>query len=255
MTRGRSALLSSVAIVLALATWLAFTEGGFVDPKILVSPVGLVRQFFVLATDGYLGTPLYTHILASLLRTTVGFACGAALALPIGLAIGYSPILYALLSPFLAVLRPIPVIAYIPLAILWFGIGEFSKVLLIAVTSFLYMTVNTAAGVKAVPADIIRAALSLGASRLQLFLHVILPKSLPYIFAGIRVGAAVSWAVVVSAELIAAQQGLGYLIIDAATFFRIPAVYVGISLIGIIGFSIDRLISFAERRLVHWSAR
>jgi NitT/TauT family transport system permease protein len=92
-------------------------------------------------------------------------------------------------------------------------------------------------------------------SRIQLFLHVILPESLPYIFAGLRVGAAVSWAVVVSAELIAAQQGLGYLIMDAATFFRIPAVYVGIALIGAIGFAIDRAISFAERRLVHWSAR
>jgi NitT/TauT family transport system permease protein len=239
----------------ALAVWLAFTEGGFVSPKVLVSPLGLVRQFWTLAIDGYLGTPLYVHVLASLLRTTIGFACGAILALPVGLAIGYSPALYALLSPFLAVLRPIPVIAYIPLAILWFGIGEFSKILLIAITSFLYMTVNTAAGVKAVPEDVIRAALSLGASRLQLFVHVILPESLPYVFAGVRVGAAVSWAVVVSAELIAAQQGLGYMIMDAATFFRIPAVYVGIALIGMIGFAIDRLISFAERRLVHWSAR
>ena len=174
---------------------------------------------------------------------------------PRGLGDWIHPAVHAILSPFLAVLRPIPVIAYIPLAILWFGIGEFSKVLLISVTSFLYMTVNTAAGVKAVPEDVIRAALSLGASRLQLFAYVIFPESLPYIFAGIRVGAAVSWAVVVSAELIAAQQGLGYLIMDAATFFRIPAVYVGITLIGIIGFAIDRLISFAERRLVHWSAR
>src|SRR5205823_6342570 len=108
-----SALLSTAAIVLALAIWLAFTEGGFVSPKILVSPIGLVRQFFELATEGYLGTPLYVHLLASLLRTTVGFVCGAVLALPIGLGIGYSPTLYALLSPFLAVLRPIPVIAYI----------------------------------------------------------------------------------------------------------------------------------------------
>ena len=255
MTRARSGLLSTGAIVVALAVWLAFTEGGFVSPKVLVSPLGLVRQFWTLAIDGYLGTPLYVHVLASLLRTTIGFACGAILALPVGLAIGYSPALYALLSPFLAVLRPIPVIAYIPLAILWFGIGEFSKILLIAITSFLYMTVNTAAGVKAVPEDVIRAALSLGASRLQLFVHVILPESLPYVFAGVRVGAAVSWAVVVSAELIAAQQGLGYIIMDAATFFRIPAVYVGIALIGMIGFAIDRLISFAERRLVHWSAR
>ena len=197
MTRARSGLLSLAAIAAALGFWSAVTDGGLVSPKVLVSPIGLVRQFWTMAVDGYLGTPLYVHVLASLMRTTVGFVCGAALALPVGLAIGYSPTLYALLSPFLAVLRPIPVIAYIPLAILWFGIGEFSKVLLIAITSFLYMTVNTAAGVKAVPEDVIRAALSLGASRFQLFANVILPESLPYIFAGVRVGAAVSWAVVV----------------------------------------------------------
>src|SRR6185295_10853841 len=127
-----------------------------------------------------------------------GFACGAILALPVGLAIGYSPALYALLSPFLAVLRPIPVIAYIPLAILWFGIGEFSKILLIALTSFLYITVNAAAGVRSVAPDLIRAAQSLGVNERQLFVHVILPESLPYIFAGLRIGAAVSWAVVVA---------------------------------------------------------
>jgi NitT/TauT family transport system permease protein len=244
-----------VAVIVALAIWVAVTAGGLVDTKVLVSPGTLLRQFIAIAMNGYSGTPLYTHILASLLRTTTGFVLGAALAIPVGLAMGYSAILYALLSPFLAVLRPIPVIAFIPLAILWFGIGEFSKVLLISITSFLYMTVNTAAGVKAVPEDVIRAALSLGATRFQLFRHVILPESLPYIFVGVRVGAAVSWAVVVAAELIAAQEGLGYLIMDAATFFRIPAVYVGISLIGIIGFAIDRLISIAERRLVHWSPR
>jgi ABC-type nitrate/sulfonate/bicarbonate transport system permease component len=255
LTRTTSSLLGAAALVSAFALWTAITALGVVDPKILVSPLTFGSEFVSLMREGYIGTPLYEHIFASLLRTTLGFICGTALALPIGLAIGYSPALYALLSPFLALLRPIPVIAYIPLAILWFGIGEFSKILLISITSFLYMSVNTAAGVKAVPIDVIRAAESLGVTRFQLFLHVILPESLPYIFAGLRVGAAVSWAVVVSAELIAAQQGLGYLIMDAATFFRIPTVYVGIALIGAIGFAIDRAISFAEKRLVHWSAR
>jgi NitT/TauT family transport system permease protein len=255
MTRVTSTVLGAAALAVVGAIWFGVTEWGLVDPGIVVSPIRLAQEFVSLMRNGYVGTPLYQHILASLLRTTIGFACGTALALPVGLAMGYSPVVYALVSPFLALLRPIPVIAYIPLAILWFGIGEFSKILLIAITSFLYMTVNTAAGVKAVPTDVIRAAESLGVSRFQLFVHVIFPESLPYIFVGLRVGAAVSWAVVVSAELIAAQQGLGYLIMDAATFFRIPAVYVGIALIGAIGFTIDRLISFAERRLVHWSAR
>lgn len=255
MTRVRRAFVSTGSIFAVLAIWLIITSQTWVDQKILVSPFTLVKQFISLSINGYSGTPLYIHALASLLRTTIGFVCGATLAIPVGLAMGYSPVLYAVLSPFLAILRPIPVIAFIPLAILWFGIGEFSKILLIAVTSFLYMTVNTAAGVKAIPEDVLRAARSLGATPTQLFLYVILPESLPYIFVGIRVGAAVSWAVVVAAELIAAQQGLGYLIMDASTFFRIPVVYVGIALIGLIGFAIDRLISSAERRLVHWSAR
>ena len=255
MTPLRSALLSAAAILAALCIWFAVTSGGVVSSKILVSPMGLLQQFVTLARDGYDGTPLYTDILASLLRTTVGFAIGTAVAIPVGLATGYSPVISALITPFLAILRPIPVIAFIPLAILWFGIGEFSKILLIAMTSFLYMTVNTAAGVKAVPEDIIRAARSLGATRFQLFRSVILPESLPYIFVGFRVSAAVSWAVVVAAELIAAQAGLGYMIMDAATFFRIPVVYVGIALIGIIGFAIDWTISMAEKRLVHWTAR
>jgi ABC-type nitrate/sulfonate/bicarbonate transport system permease component len=255
VSRVSRAFLSTASIFVVLAIWLFITSQAWVDQKILVSPLTLLKQFISLSIDGYSGTPLYVHALASLLRTTIGFVCGATFAIPVGLAMGYSPALYAVLSPFLAILRPIPVIAFIPLAILWFGIGEFSKILLISVTSFLYMTVNTAAGVKAIPEDVLRAARSLGATPTQLFLHVILPESLPYIFVGIRVGAAVSWAVVVAAELIAAQQGLGYLIMDASTFFRIPVVYVGIALIGVIGFAIDRLISSAEKRLVHWSAR
>lgn len=255
MKPGQSLRISVLAVALALVAWLTATEGGFVGVKVLPSPIVIAHELWTLLVEGYAGTPLYQHLYASLLRTFVGFGCGAALAIPVGLAIGYNPFLYAVLSPFLAMLRPIPVIAYIPLVILWFGIGEFSKILLIALTSFLYISVNAAAGVKSVSIDLIRAAQSLGVTRRQLFLHVVLPESLPYIFAGLRIGAAVSWAVVVAAELVAAQRGLGYLIMDAATFFRIPSVYVGIVLIGAIGFMIDRGIGLAERKLVHWHGR
>jgi NitT/TauT family transport system permease protein len=151
------------------------------------------------------------------------------------------------------VLRPMPAIAFIPLVILWFGIGEFSKVLLIFFTSFLYITLNAAAGVKGVGVDLIRAARSLGVGERQLFFYVILPGAMPHIFTGLKVGAAVSWAVVVAAELVAAQRGLGYMIMDGATFFRIPEVYVGILLIGAIGFGIERALAAVERRLLHWA--
>jgi NitT/TauT family transport system permease protein len=247
--------LSLLAVLCALALWTIATEGGFVEKKILPSPSDIAQQAVILVSQGYIGTPLHKHVLASLGRTFVGFVVGALLAVPLGLALGYSERLNALVTPFLSALRPIPVIAYIPLVILWFGIGEFSKILLITLTSFLYITVNAAAGVRSVAPDLIRAAQSLGVNERQLFVHVILPESLPYIFAGLRIGAAVSWAVVVAAELVAAQSGVGYMIMDAATFFRIPVVYVGIILIGLIGFAIERVIATLEHRFVHWSNR
>jgi NitT/TauT family transport system permease protein len=255
MSGWKSLRLSLLSIGAALLVWVAVTEGGLVDRKFLPSPADIAQQGVLLAKEGYIGTPLYEHVLASLLRTFVGFICGAVLAVPLGLSLGYSDRVYAIVSPFLSALRPIPVIAYIPLVILWFGIGEFSKILLIALTAFLYITVNAAAGVRSISIDLIRASQSLGVTNRQLFMHVILPGSLPYIFTGLKVGAAISWAVVVAAELVAAQRGLGYMIMDAATFFRIPTVYVGIVLIGVIGFGIERAIAVLERRLVHWSNR
>ena len=253
MTKWRSFSISAVSVLVALALWFAVTESGLIAAKFFPSPGVILHEFVRLVKDGYVGTPLYEHILASLLRTLVGFTCAAILAIPVGLAIGYNQTLHAIVSPFLSMLRPIPIIAFIPLVILWFGIGEFSKILLIAVTSFLYITFNTAAGVRSVGIDLIRAARSLGVNDRQLFMHVILPQSLPFIFTGLKIGAAVSWAVVVAAELVAAQKGLGYMILDAATFFRIPTVYVGIILIGIIGFAIERIIGTFERRIVHWA--
>ncbi len=253
MGRWHGALLSLGAVAAFLGVWSFVTDGGLVSTKFLPSPRQILEEFFVLVREGYVGTPLHRHLLASLGRTFVGFACATLLAIPTGLAIGYSPTLYSLLSPFLAMLRPVPAISFIPLVILWFGIGEFSKILVIFLSSFLYITLNAAAGVKAVPIDLIRSARSLGVNERQLFFHVIFPESLPYVIIGVKVGAAVSWTVVVAAELVAAQQGLGYMIMDGATFFRIPDVYVGILLIGLIGFCIERVITGIERRIVHWS--
>jgi NitT/TauT family transport system permease protein len=255
MGRWQSLGLSLGAVAAAVLVWLGVTEGGLVSAKILPSPRAILEELVVLLREGYVGTPLASHLLASLARTFAGFAAAALLGVPTGLATGWSPVLYALISPFLSVLRPLPAIAFIPLVILWFGIGEFSKVLLIFFTSFLYITLNAAAGVKAVPVDLIRAARSLGVTERQLFFHVILPESLPYVFTGLKVGAAVSWAVVVAAELVAAQRGLGYIIMDGATFFRITDVYVGILLIGLIGFGIERTLTAIERRVVHWAGR
>jgi NitT/TauT family transport system permease protein len=164
-------------------------------------------------------------------------------------------LLEAAFAPWFAFLRPIPAIAFVPLVILWFGIGEFSKISVIFLSSFLYITVSTIAGVKSVPVQVLRAGYSLGALDRRSFLYVVLPAALPQIMVGIRLGSAISWTLVVAAELVAAQQGLGYMIMDASTFFRVKDVYVGLIVIGLIGFLLEAIIAGVERRLVHWSGK
>jgi NitT/TauT family transport system permease protein len=169
--------------------------------------------------------------------------------------IGRVRMLEAAFVPWFAFLRPIPAIAFVPLVILWFGIGEFSKISVIFFSSFLYITVSTIAGVKSVPLQILRAGYSLGASDRKSFLYVVLPAALPQIMVGLRLGSAISWTLVVAAELVAAQRGLGYMIMDASTFFRVKDVYVGLIVIGVIGFLLESSIAFVEGRLVHWRGK
>ncbi|QND70232.1 ABC transporter permease [Tardiphaga robiniae] len=251
----RPALVGTASTTLFLIVWSVWVwkiEGAHSS---LVGPMELVRQTYLLATDGYGGTPLSVHIAASLFRTGTGFFAGATAGICVGIVMGYSPIVSSALGPFFSFVRPIPPIAYIPLVILWFGIGEFSKIILIFLASFLYVALNTAAGVRAVPQEIIRVARTFGTSDFRLLYAVILPEALPYVMLGLKVALALSWAIVVAAELVAAQAGLGYLIMDAGTFFRIPDLYVGIVLIGLIGLLLERGLTWIEHRFVHWSGK
>jgi NitT/TauT family transport system permease protein len=245
--------LASVVVVLVL--WSYFTRSGTMLGTVLAPPGRLLAELWSLVVNGYMNTPLWAHFQASLLRTMAGFIAGSISGIAIGLLMGQSRIASAALAPFFAFARPIPAIAYIPMVIIWFGIGEFSKVLVIFLSSFLYVSINTSAGVRSVPQDLIRVAQTFGASRAQLFVYVIIPESLPYIFLGLKVGLALSWAVVVASELVAAQSGLGYMIMDAATFFRIEDVYVGIFLIGLVGLILEYILTSLERKHVHWSGR
>jgi NitT/TauT family transport system permease protein len=244
-----------ISIALILVLWTLIVHFKIVPSKFLSSPIDIFREFLKLIEEGYIGTSLFSHFLASFARTFSGFMIGCILAIPIGIFIGYFKYLAAGLTPIMAFLRPIPAIALIPLFILWFGIGEPAKILLIFYSSFLYISINTTAGVRNVPINLIRAAQTLGAKNTQIFLKVVLPEALPQIITGIRMGAIISWAVVVASELIAAQKGLGYMIMDAATFFRINDVYVGILLIGMVGIALENLIGFLESKIVHWSGK
>jgi NitT/TauT family transport system permease protein len=251
----RYPLIGAATVVVLLGAWTLVTNVFAISPMTLPSPQRMARSFQTLLMEGYAGKPLWDHILASLARTLTGLLAGIACAVPIGLLMGYSRMVNAGLMPVFGFIRPIPPIAFIPLVILWFGIGEFSKVLLIFAASFNYTVLASAAGMRAVPEQLIRAGTNLGLTRWQLFTSVMLPAAMPHIFTGIKISIAVSWAVVVAAELIAAQAGLGFIIADAGTFFRTPEVLIGVFIIGAIGLLFEIAITSVERRILHWQSK
>lgn len=247
--------ISVATIVAILAIWFLVTNLGLVGPKYLPSPQALVDEFVVLLEKGYQGTPLWEHIGISLWRTLSGFFIGSTLGTIVGLAAGSNQVFSAVISPIMAFLRPIPPIAFIPMVVLYFGLGETGKIVLIALTSFNYAVVNAQAGALSVPVAYRRAAATLGIPRGVEFFKVILPAALPNIFAGLKVALALSWAVVVAAELVGAQKGLGYMINQAALLFQIPVVFIGIILIGLIGLALNLIINLLESKLIHWRGR
>lgn len=247
--------LGAVGLLALLLLWTVVVHGGLVEQKWLPGPAELVGHTWSLFTDGYRGTPLATHILVSIRRTAIGFSLAVLLGIPIGLAMGRYRTVGALLGPIFALLRPIPPIAFIPLAVLYLGLGEASKIVLIFLAPFMFIVLNAEAGVRSVSSSWIRAGQMLGFSRRQLFTRVLLPGSLPSIMVGVRTGAAVSWALVVAAELLSAQEGLGYMVASAGNFFDLKTVYAGIFLIGIIGFLLDLVARDVEKRLLHWQGR
>jgi NitT/TauT family transport system permease protein len=250
-----STAISAIAVAALFVAWTFFSTSGLLPPGYLPSPAELLREANTLVHEGYKDASLFQHIGISLFRTVVGFILGVLVGVPLGLLTGFSRVGGAIASPIMAFVRPIPPIAFIPMVVLYFGLGELGKIFLIFWTAFNYVHVNAHAGAANVPIAYLRAAESLGMTRLQLFTRIVFPASIPQIFTGLKVGMALSWAVVVAAELTGAQSGLGYMIADAALTFRIPVVFIGIVLIGAIGLGLNFMINLLESRLVHWRGR
>jgi len=190
-----------------------------------------------LAEDG----TLWEQASASLGRIATGFTGGSLLGVPLGLAIGSFPIVRRLLEPYTEFLRFIPATALITVAVIWFGIGEGSKIFLIVYTTIFIVIINTAAGVSAVAPNKIRAARSLGASRAQVFLFVAFPATVPYILTGMRLAMANSFVTIVAAELVAANNGLGRMIWDSRMYMLVDQIFVALLVLGLLGFTADRL--------------
>lgn len=248
-------VISIASVSAALAVWGLASYLGQLDANKFPPAQALWAALTDLVKNGYSGRAFHEQILASVGRALSGFTLAVLAAIPMGVWIGRSRLFDAVVSPFLTFLRPIPPIALVPLFTFYFGIGETSKIALIFLTAFLYLTVNTAAGVRGVPEDLILASQSLGLTSRQIFFRVIIPAASAQILTGMRISMTLSWTLVVAAELIAAQVGLGFLIMDATTFFRIPYVFIGIITIGVIGLLLDGLLLLIEGRLLHWRGK
>lgn len=247
--RVRRLLLACCSLGLVVAAWWASTSGlGLFSETLLPSPGAVVRAYRELLGDG----TLQHDTLVSLRRVLLGFAIAVLIALPLAAAMAASPIAEELFDPLVELLRPVPPLAVIPLAILWFGIGEASKLAIIAFGAFFPLLINTFAGFRTVDPQLIRAARSLGSSRLQTFWHVNLHSAFGHIVVGMRLGVAMGFLVLVGAELIAADAGLGFLIQDARNRFRADYIMVGIITIGVVGYLLNRCLLWLERRVVPW---
>ncbi len=244
-----------VSVLAVAAVWYGVTSAGLIRDLFLPGPADVWGGLNELVEDGYKGRPLWLHVGMSLFRVLSGFATGAAVGTLLGLGMGYLPKLDALAAPFVEFLRPLPQLAYLVLLIIWLGIGETSKITMLFLAALPVSAIAARDGVANVPPERVRAALSLGAGRWQVFRHVILPSALPEILVGARLAAGIVYGTLIAAEIIAGSSGIGWMILDAGRFLRSDYVFVGIAMIGLAGIAIDRVLLLIERRAVHWAGR
>jgi len=248
MKSAKQALPSILVIAVVVGIWWAAVAA--TNSAIFPTPWAVVTGTVELAADG----TLWEHIGASLMRVGVGFGIAVAFAIPLGLWMGWVRGAFMTLNPVFQILRPISPIAWIPIAILWFGVGNASPIYLIFIASVFPMIVQTTVGVHTIEKRYLRAADNFGVTRKKLFLQVVIPATLPQIIVGMRIGLGVAWLVVVAAEMIALHSGLGYLIIDSRNAGnRYDLVIAGMIIIGLIGLALDGFMRLLEgMKIVRW---
>ncbi|EIV3803583.1 taurine ABC transporter permease TauC [Klebsiella aerogenes] len=249
----RQLTLSVATLAVLLAIWWAVTALQLISPLFLPSPWQVLQKLLTIAgPQGFMDATLWQHLAASLTRIAIALVLAAIVGVPVGIAMGLSPTVRGILDPLIELYRPVPPLAWLPLVIIWFGIGETPKILLIYLAIFAPVVMSTLAGVKSAQQVRIRAAQSLGASRAQVLWLVILPGALPEILTGLRIGLGVGWSTLVAAELIAATRGLGFMVQSAGEFLATDVVLAGIAVIAIIAFVLELGLRALQRRLTPW---
>lgn len=255
----RDRWLGLVSFAAMLGVWFAITGSGLwpplVRPAFLPSPVTVVDTFVKLAATGYQGHTLLHHFLVSLMRFGIAFGICVLIGVPVGLIMGMHTGVRAVLDPPIETTRPIPKLALLPLFIIWFGIGELSKTIVIIAAVFPLISISAMQAVRAVSIRKIQAAQSLGASRAMIFSRVMLPASLPGIFTGLRVSVGIGVTMLVGAEMVATSDGIAWMALTAADFVQTDIVLVGVLIMAALGYSLDFMFRMLERRVVHWAGR
>lgn len=247
MGPGRMLMLNLAALVAGVALW-SMAASMVVN---LPAPIEVLERGITSFTDG----PALSDLLASLQRVFIGFLLGTGLAIPVGFAMGWYPVVRGLLEPYVQFFRTIPPLAIIPLAIVLMGIGEEPKIFVIFLAAFLVSVISTFQGVVSVDKTLVNAARVLGAKDGFIFARVAIPASTPFILVGMRTGLGSAWATLVASELIAAQKGLGFRMQQAQLYYDLPTIFVNLIIIGVLGLVMDRALLAAEKKLTGWQER
>lgn len=252
---GSSLVLSLISIAAILALWWVATHQGWIKPLFLPKPESIWFAFKQAVAGDLDNHTLLVHFTSSMGRVFSAFLLAVVIGIPVGIAMGVSRIARGIFDPPIEFYRPLPPLAYLPLMIIWFGIGEMAKILLLFLACFAPVALAARAGVRSVSQEQIQAARSMGASPLQVIRYVIIPSAMPEILVGLRIGMGVAWTTLVAAEMVAADAGLGKMVYNASNFLRTDVVILGIVAIGAVAYLFELLMRLLERMLVPWKGR
>jgi taurine transport system permease protein len=252
---GPSTAISVATMITIVALWWIASHYAWLPPLFLPTPETVFTRLWESARGQLTDAPLATHFGWSMFRVFSAFLLACVTAIPIGIAMGVSRIARGIFDPPIEFYRPLPPLAYLPLIIIWFGIDELSKVLLIYLACFAPLAMSARAGVRSVSQEQIHAAYSMGASKWQVIAHVVIPAAMPEILTAMRISIGFGWTTLVAAEMVAATYGLGQMVLNASNFLRTDIVIMGIVVIGAVAYLFDLLMRQVERVVVPWKGK
>ncbi len=255
LAKNRRLLVGILTLATVCLTWWLVTAFGLVSPVRLPPPDETFSAFKQIAIEGYGNATLIVHILHSLKLVLIGFGIAVLLGVPLGLAMGASTSVEAFVNPAFLFLRPIPPLAWIPLSIVWLGLGDSSKILVIFIGAFVPSVINSYTGARILSQPLVEAAATLGIGRLRFTFEVLIPGALPMIFTGLRLSLQAAWTTLVAGELIGATFGLGYILNQAAQDINIPMIVVAMITVAVLGALLTGALTLIENRLMPWRNR